>query len=243
MLPGSRRVRRLSRAALVPSLLLVACAAVVTAFGEGANRADRGPRLMDGSRPEPLPSALARRVPTAVMTRTRAVRAKNVDAVRLRTCENTFRIHLPRRLLVVERLGVNGSSLTFAYRGAVHGCDTIRREPGRPRRSPWCGGGYGRITPIGLKDPRLSVTCHDRRGKPTAIAWLRPAQDAWWIVVHDGALREVYELSAGPHYPYLPVRVTTRARVNGSRATFVVDQYGHGGKKVSSSTFEAAVAG
>jgi hypothetical protein len=146
-----------------------------------------------------------------------------------------------RDALVVERVGVEGESLTFANRDGtgVYACDG-GVDPAGERRPPWCGTVFGELEQGRLLDPRLDVNCRDRHGKPLAYAFVEPVAGAHWIGVEQDGYVEIYEALAA-----LPVRIaTTRGvSVHDARATFDVTQYDLAGRELVKGRLEAAVAG
>ncbi len=144
-------------------------------------------------------------------------------------------------VLVVERIGVFGESLTFVDRRAktLYACDG-GTDPAGEHRLPWCGGAAGRLFAGKLLDPRLDILCRDRKGRPLAYAWATPVAGARWIGVDQGGYTEMYEVLAG-----LPVRIATgrNIQLGSSRATFDVTQFDSHGKELVKGKLEAAVAG
>ena len=194
------------------------------------------PRLIDGSRPAPPPAALARLRGPLALGRVRAVPARAADQLRLRACLRRFPPLdlLPPGTVVVERVGVTGSSLTFRNpRGHVlHGCDATGAGP------RFCGSAAGLLRRGRLLDPRLEIVCGGPRGR-VAFAWIEPAAHAAWIAVEQPRYTEVYRVAGK-----LPVRVTTsEVRPQTSSAVFHVRQYAAGGRKLAETTLEARVAG
>jgi hypothetical protein len=171
------------------------------------------------------------------MTKTRRLAAQ---APSVRGCVRSFGVRVADDA-VVQRTSLSGASATFRQAGApwVLGCDEIRDPFERRRSGPWCGGAAGKTAGGRLLDPRLDL-CANRKGKLTAFAWIDPLPDAEWIVVGDGYRREAYAVAGS-----LPVRVATTHDVflAGSMALFHVSQYSGDGRRLASSTFNAAVAG
>jgi hypothetical protein len=143
--------------------------------------------------------------------------------------------------LVVERVGVDGESLTFANRNrtGVYACDG-GIDPAGERHLPWCGSVFGELDDGRLLDPRLDVNCRDRNGKPLAYAFVQPVAGAHWIGVEQDGYVEIYEVLAG-----LPVRIASTRGVitHEARATFDVTQYDLEGRELVRGELEAAVAG
>jgi hypothetical protein len=147
--------------------------------------------------------------------------------------------------VVVERVGVNGSSWTFTGKGSsLHACDTIpepstAEEPDRPYDGLWCGADTGRLDDGVLNDPRLDL-CANTDGELTGFAWVEPQPATKWVVVSDDGHREIYEVAES-----LPVRVTTTEGVQqeSSRASFDIEEYAEDGPKLREYVLETAVAG
>ena len=166
---------------------LVALVALVAGCGGGAS-----PRLVDGSRAADVPAVLAG-LDGAVMTRARTVLANEIDGRRLEACGLRPR---NKGAVVVERIGLNGSSLTFRVGASLNACDRIPnpvRDPDRPYARSSCGGSVGRLRGGRLADPRLHL-CTAENGKLTAFVWVEPEGDAKWIALAEGDRREVYEV-------------------------------------------------
>lgn len=142
---------------------------------------------------------------------------------------------------VVERVGVDGESLTFASRdgSGVYACDG-GLDPAGERAPPWCHTVFGERQSGRLLDARLDVLCRDRRLRPLAYAFVEPVPGARWIGVMQAGYIEVYEV-LGP----LPVRVASTAGIDpeDARATFGVRQYDAAGRELVREELEAAVAG
>jgi len=148
---------------------------------------------------------------------------------------------VPEDVLVVERIGVFGESLTFTnpQKSILFACDG-GIDAAAERAPPWCSGAAGRLVERRLLDPRLDLGCRDRQGKPIAYVWVEPVGGAHWIAVDQGTYTEVYEALAG-----LPVRVAAARHIDlaRSRATFDVTQYDLTGHELVQGTIEAGVAG
>jgi hypothetical protein len=141
----------------------------------------------------------------------------------------------------VERIGVDGESLTFASRdrSVLYACDG-GIDPAGERVTRWCHTVVGSVDGGVLLDPRLDVICRDRARRPLAYVFVEPVAAARWIGVHEDGYIELYEVLGD-----LPVRVaTTRGIDTGdARATFDISQYAAGGRELVSGEMEAAVAG
>lgn len=198
------------------------------------------PQLFDGTVSPDLPPLLKGLAGGAAMTAARAVPASSLEAGRLRRCEDWVDAS-PGSGPVVERVGVNGGSLTFAVGSHMYGCDAIAqpaRDPDRAPGDPWCRGAVGRLERGTLNDPRLGL-CTAADGDVTAFAWIQPGPDTAWVVVRDGNDAEVYEVAGG-----LPVRVTTTEDVDPSgSASFDVEEYGADGTRLRGGQLDAQVAG
>jgi hypothetical protein len=142
---------------------------------------------------------------------------------------------------VVERVGVDGESLTVANseRTQVFACDG-GVDPAGERTSPWCHAVSGELEHGQLLDPRLDVLCRDRRRRPLAYVFVEPVPAAQWIGVREGGYVELYEVLAG-----LPVRVAGTHDVDPeeARATLEITQYDAEGRLLVEGKLEAVVAG
>ena len=142
---------------------------------------------------------------------------------------------------VVERVGVDDESLTFANRNGagVYACDG-GIDPAGERSPPWCDMVFGERSQGRLLDPRLDVSCRDRQRRPLAYAFVEPVPDARWIGVRQHGYVELYEVLG-----HLPVRVASRGGVDveGARATFELTQYDAEGHELVRGELEAVVAG
>ena len=130
--------------------------------------------LVDGSTALAGPIGLPRGVRGVVRVRP----AEEVNERRLRTCLALVGVGaVPPRTLVVERIGVDGRSLTFREPRAprLYGCDASARAD-EPQDGGWCGGAVGTLAGGRLTDARLDLAgCRDGRGQPVAFAWLEGA--------------------------------------------------------------------
>jgi hypothetical protein len=151
------------------------------------------------------------------------------------------RPHVGADALVVERVGVDGESLTFANRGrtGVYACDG-GIDPAGERPRPWCGMVFGELVQDRLLDPRLDVLCRTPKGAPLAYVFVEPVAGAHWIGIEQDGYIEVYEVLAG-----LPVRVASTRNLSAhrARATFAVSEYDVEGRRLLREHLEAAVAG
>ncbi len=143
--------------------------------------------------------------------------------------------------IAVERIGVDGRSITFASRDGrrVYACDG-GIDPAGERAPPWCGAVVGERERGRLLDPRLDVVCLDRSHHALAYVFVEPVARAHWIGVQQDGYVELYEVAGG-----LPVRVeTTRAvDLEAARAVFELRQYDAEGHELVRETLGAAVAG
>jgi hypothetical protein len=210
---------------------------VIAGCGGGASPA----KLADGSSPRQVPAVLRNLGRPIVMTRVRIVLPRELDRPFLSSCLNE---HVPATLAAAERIvwraGVDAESVTFRGRpaGWIRGCDSSAGPAESGGR--WCGGPIGRLRPDGrLYDPRLDIGCLDANGDQIGAAWIDPLRRTRYLAVGHHGYSEVYETAGG-----LPVRVTTsEVHVEGSSATFRVEQYTAEGKRLSQDTIRVAVAG
>jgi hypothetical protein len=142
---------------------------------------------------------------------------------------------------VVERIGVDGQSLTFASRdgSVVYACDG-GIDPAGERAPPWCHTVVGELDGRRTIDARLDVVCVDRSYHPLAYAFVDPVAGAHWIGVEQNGYTELNEVLAG-----LPVRVATTRGVDAenARATLQITQYDAAGRLLVRGLLEVAVAG
>jgi hypothetical protein len=213
-------------------LMAIGAAAVVAAAGCGG-RGGRPARLLDGR-----PAAELRSVDGSVVAAGRVV---DLDG-RADTClPPADRAGVAPTTLVVERIGVDGESITFANRdrSIVYACDG-GIDPAGERGPPWCHTAVGEADRGRVLDARLDVACVDRRYHPLAYAFVEPVAGARWIGVRQDGYVEVYEVLGR-----LPVRVATTLGIDAENAsaTFDVTQYDAGGRELLHGKLEAAVAG
>jgi hypothetical protein len=139
--------------------------------------------------------------------------------------------------LVVERIGVNGRTITFPTPGrTITGCD--RNPRAHLVQAPWCGSSGWNLEHGRVSDPRLDI-CFDRRGRAVvAFGWINPLPRARWIVIDEPGYREVYRVAGG-----LPVRVSTTSGIGRSGgAVFQTAQYDGKGVLLVRRKVVAAVA-
>jgi hypothetical protein len=215
-------------------LLLVLASPAACADGEGV---EEPVRLFDGSPAPAVPAALDSLRGRAVMTRVRVVRARRIEPALLDAC---LRLVGPASLApggtIVQRVGLDGASITFRHGGWLRGCD--RAAFGGARR--WCGGAVGRLRPDGrLFDPRLDLACRDADDRRLGFAWIDAAPGARFVVVQNRGHAEIYPTAGG-----YPVRVTTSdVSEESSSASFAVRQYAAEGREITRETLEPVVAG
>jgi hypothetical protein len=137
---------------------------------------------------------------------------------------------------IVERTGVNGSTVTFRTASGhdVVACDgTLRRF--------WCGRALGHLHDGHLFDPRLDLAgCATAAGDPLAFAWIEPGSPTRFVAVQQSGYAEVYETARR-----LPVRVTTTRDIDSetSSVRFEVTEHDAAGRRLRSYTLDARVAG
>lgn len=200
----------------------------------GCGRSERPQRLLDGA-----VAGEFRPVRGSVLTIARTARRATLRA-RVDDCLLPGdRASVGADALVVERIGVDGESLTFASGAGVYACDG-GVDPAGERSLPWCGTVFGERDGGRILDPRLDVNCRDRRGMRLAYAFVDPVAGAHWIGVARDGYVEVYEALAG-----LPVRIATTSRIAAeeARATFEITEYDRAGRELVHAELEAAVAG
>lgn len=203
------------------------------------------PACAGHGRPERLlygePAAEFRPVKGSVMSQGRVLHRTTLGR-RMESClVPGDRAMIPADVVVVERIGVFGESLTFSNRRhtGVYACDGGIDAAGE-RPVPWCGTVFGRLVEGRLLDPRLDVRCKDRKGHPLGYAFVEPVRGAHWVGVDQGSYTEIYEVLAG-----LPVRVACArtVRADEARAEFEVTQYDLHGRELVKGRVEATVAG
>jgi hypothetical protein len=212
--------------------LIVTVAAVVIAAGCSAG--DRRPsRLVDGRS-----AATFEPVDGSVIAPARVVQLGDRAEACLSPAD---RANVAADTPAVERVGVEGESLTFSARddSVVYACDG-GVDPAGERAPPWCGAVLGELDHGQVLDPRLDVLCRDRMRRPLAYAFIEPVPGARWIGVRQDGYVEVNEVLGG-----LPVRVATIRGIDldNSRATLELTQYDASGRELIHGEMEAAVAG
>jgi hypothetical protein len=212
-------------------LILAAVAAVLTCGCGGSP--GRPTRLLDGR-----PAFRFAPVRGSVLTYARVLQLDGRADACLSAADRAI---VPADTEVVERIGVDGESLTFARpdRAVVYACDG-GIDPAGERNPPWCHTVVGDLDNGHVLDPRLDVMCRDRARRPLAYAFVDPVAAARWIGVRQDGYVELYEVLGA-----LPVRVATArgVDVDSARATFELKQYDTQGQELAHGEMEAAVAG
>jgi hypothetical protein len=191
-------------------------------------------RLTDGSRPHPVPKVLRAQGHDFVMTKVRVLRVGRIKRL-VDSCARGDRI--PMRAAIVERVGINGRSITFtSLDGGITGCDRSLRA--RTIFAPWCGGSAWLLHNGKVTDPRVDI-CADQRGRPViAFGWINPVRRAKWIVIDQPGYGEVYPVAGG-----LPVRVSTVSGLGHTGgAAFRTTQYDGAGVLLVRRKVVAAIA-
>lgn len=207
-------------------------AAVVIATGCGAG-GGRPTRLLDGR-----PVTSFEPVDGSVIAPARVVQVgARADACLTSADQANVAADTP----AVERVGVDGESLTFAGRdgAVVYACDG-GVDPAGERAPPWCHTVLGQLDHGHVLDPRLDVICRDRRRRSLAYAFVEPVAGARWIGVREDGYVELNEVLGD-----LPVRVATTSGIDldNARTTFELMQYDTAGRELVHGEMEAAVAG
>ena len=211
-------------------MVAVAVAVLSAGCGDGNGRPTR---LLDGR-----PAARFDPVADSVITSVRLVQLGD----RADEClSDADRAAVTADTAAVERIGVEGESLTFASRdhSLLYACDG-GIDPAGEGVARWCHTVVGEVVGGQLLDPRLDVICRDRERRPLAYRFVVPVVAARWIGVRESGYVELYEVVGD-----LPVRVvTTRGIDTGdARATFEITQYDAEGHELVSGRMEASVAG
>jgi len=212
--------------------MAISAVAAVTAAGCGGPGGQPG-RLLDGR-----PAAELRAVDGSVVAAGRVV---DLDDRADACLPAPAREGVAPDTAAVERVGVDGESLTFANRDGslVYACDG-GIDPAGERAPPWCHTAVGEADRGRVLDARLDIACVDRRYHALAYAFVEPLAGVRWIGVRQDGYVELYEVLGR-----LPVRVATTQGIDAddARATLDVTQYDAAGRELLHGEMEAAVAG
>lgn len=212
--------------------------ALVVVASSGCSRDDPPPaELADGAAARPPPVLLEDIDGPIVMSRARVLpRASLKTGTPISRCVSRA---ADPAAVVVERVGVAGSSVTFSdSRGReLRGCDasSLRKD----RATIWCGHAFARLRGGRLRDPRLSLTCRDADGEPLGFVWVQPDASASYVVVRHARYGEAHPVVAE-----LPVRVTTKeVDADTASAALAVSEHRRDGSLIRSYELEARVSG
>ena len=189
--------------------------------------------LSDGSRAHPPLVELDGVEGPALATRMRVL-----HPMALRPASPAARCVGDRDVILVERFGVSGMSVTFRDRDRrrLYACDATTPAADR---ATWCGHAFARFYSGRLRDPRLSVTCRGDDEEAIGFAWIQPVADASYVVVARSGYSEVYAVAAD-----MPVRVTTDDVDTGrSSASFSVSEHASDGRRLRAYVLVARVSG
>lgn len=225
----------------LPRLALQTIAIVVGALAAGCSGDDRTPsRLLDGSPARAVPVELEGLTAPPVLTTVRIVRVGDIepDSMSASCLQRDWDAEPAGR--IVERTGVVSETATFrdgSGRG-LYGCDNSAGPRAENRR--WCGGAYGTLYGGRLRDPRLTIGCSTKDGKPMGFVWVQPSPTTRYVVVEQPDYAEVYRVAGD-----VPVRMATTSgtEIEGSRATFDLSEHDAQGRLLRKYRLEAAVAG
>ena len=195
-------------------------------------------KLIDGS-PARRPTVVLEGVDGPSVPTVARTTAANAAASRPNAASCVAATGAPAGGPIVERVGVNGRSITFLGPGrrTAHACDAT--SAGRPKNTAWCGHAFGQVYSRRLRDPRLSLTCRSDNGDPVGFAWIQRAAATAYVVVRQSDYAEVYAVADGA-----PVRVTTSdVDLMSSSAAFSISEHAEDGSRVRSYELEAQVAG
>ena len=221
------RLSRTRRGALLAPLVAFILVGAAGATVSGASR-----HLIDGSVSPSVPQVLRAQDRTFVMSRVRVVAAKELRRL-VSACGGGEQAS--PKTLVVERIGVNGRTITFRTPGSgIAGCD--RNPKARAIQKPWCGGSAWVLRRGQVSDARLDI-CYAKNQRPVvAFGWINALPAAKWIVVVQPGFKEVYPVAA-----HLPVRVSTVVGI-GSPTSFRTAQYDARGVLLGRKVVRASVA-
>jgi hypothetical protein len=166
------------------------------------------------------------------------VRALPPSADRAVACAHRFQQDPGPR--IVERVGVDGRSLSFAAGSRVFACDAAVAAREGPPAS--CGGSEGRRDGGALTDPRLDLAnCEDEKGNTVAFVWVEPKAGAAYVGVEHDGWTEIYPVRGD----LLPVRVATTEGLDADdeALTLTVSQYVNDGRNLRREELEAHVTG
>lgn len=136
--------------------------------------------------------------------------------------------------LVVERVGVDGASVT-GYSAGAHGV----RACDRTTATAWCGHAFSPVRASSRLDPRLSLTCNGSDGERIGFAWIKPRSKTRYVVVANGGYAEAYEVLGDA-----PVRVTTDdVDLAASSARVDASEHAANGRRLHAYRLVAQVAG
>jgi hypothetical protein len=214
---------------------VTAVALLLLIAGCGGDGGGEPTRLLDGSAPQTPPRAL-RQVKGAVLTTGHFLPASDALAT---ACVD--RLHANGTLPgpFVERIGVDGRSVTFPDGARLFACDAAAGAREGPAES--CGGASGRRRGGVLVDPRLdAANCTDEDGDTVAFAWVEPAPDAEYVGIDRDGWIEVYAVRGG-----VPIRIATTDGIgdNDQSLGTTVIQYGPDGRRLQTEELSAQVAG
>jgi hypothetical protein len=214
----------------------------VVALAAGCDdHGDRPRALVDGSRAAQPTVELEGVSGAAVATKVTVLRARTMPLDRLTA--SCLRAHdvtaAESRGVVVERIGVDGASVTFASAAGLHACDGA--EERRSARRRWCGIAFGVLRRGRLDDPRLDMAaCRTASGDPVAFVWLSVPPRTRYVAVAQDGYDEVYERAG-----HLPIRIATTTGIegNGSRTTFRLSEHDARGRLLGRYELDAVPAG
>jgi hypothetical protein len=161
-----------------------------------------------------------------VLTKVRRIPTGDLEALSLaaRCLRSPLRRARPAAY-AVERIGVDGETVTFRDASGLSACDASRPIAA----DLWCGSSFGRLYRGHLRDPRLDIgSCTTRDGTSIAFAWFEPDPGVAYVAVAGNDYSEVYPVATK-----LPVRLSTRAiEPDNERATFHITEHDDRGRLV-----------